>query len=228
MMDYYSVEHCCSSSCTPPMLSKNVRHRVNYLWRNSKSICNTVYSSDGFLNIRSPLCLPRLFRWTLPYTRWASPLGFNFSLNVKSKPIHPAPSLRMAQDYAIGTLQFYAERLNFCPMGVAERIMLNSIVLSLWLCDGACKARFAVRGRTLKLFIAWAIQSLHGSFDFPWGETSSRIFDLLPQIKKRISHYCAGAQSLLCVTGVTHSSKKPSHLNTLRVVECNFTVKQNE
>ena len=228
MMDYYLEEHCCSSSCTPSMLPKDVRHRADYLWRNSKRICNIVYSSDGFLDIRSTLILPRLFRWTLPCTRWASPLGFNFFLNVKSKPIHPAPSLRAAHDQDIYDFIFCGSTSNICPTGNAGRVISDILVVRLRPFDGACKARFAVRRRTLKLFIAGAIQSLHGSFDFRWGETSSRIFDLLSQIKKRTSHYCAGAQSLLCVTGVTHSSKISSRLNTLRVAERNFTVKHHE
>ena len=159
------------------MFPKAVRQRARCYFRSSKPNHNMAYSRVGYLNIRPTLVLPRLFRWTLSYTRRVYPLDCIFLLNVKSTSIHPAPSLRMAQDYAIGTLQFYARRIKFRPMGVAERAMLNSIVLSLRLCDGACKGRFVCLGRRIKLFIARAIQSLHGSFDFRLSEMPSRIFD---------------------------------------------------
>ena len=228
MMTYYPVEHCCSSSCTPSMLSKDVRQNLGDLWRNSKRICNTVYSRVGCLDIRSPPTLPRLFCWTLSCMRWASPLDFYFFLNVKSKTIHPAPSLRTAQDQAIYDCILCGFTSNICPTGNTGRVISDSLVLRLRLFDGACKARFAVRGRTLQLFIARAIQSLHGSFDFRWGEMSSRIFEKLTQFKNRINHYCAGAHSFFCATWVAHSSEKPSRLNTLRVAEHNFTVKHHE
>ena len=222
-MAYFLVEHYCSSACTLSMLPKYVPQRADGFWVNGKHICNVTYSRDGCLDIHSPLVLPRLLRWTPPYTRRASPLIFNFFLNVKSKPIHPAPSERAAHDQAIYDCTLCGFTSNVCPTGNAGRVISDSLVVRLRHCDGACKARFAVRGRTQKLFIAGAIQSLHGSFDFRWGEKPERIFAWRSPIKNRNSHFCAWAHSFLCATGVAHSSEKPSRLSTLRVAERSLT-----
>ena len=182
----------------------------------SINVCHQ--KSDGY----------RYLRWTLPIPTRVNPLKSCAFLNDSTNIIHPAPSRSAALDQAILDCIFCAESSNICPLGSTERAFTVSLVERLRLYDGACKARFAYRWRTLQLFIAGAIQSLHGSFDFRWGETSSRIFDLLSQIKNRNSHYCARAQSFLCATWVAHSSKISSRLNTLRVAERNFTVKHHE
>jgi hypothetical protein len=222
-MAYLLVEHCCDTECIPSKCPRDVSQNANTLCLTCKRICYAAYSRAGCLNIRSALVFPRYFRWTLSYSRRASPLRFNFFLNVKSKPIHPAPSLRAAHDQAIYDCTLCGSTSNVCPTGTAGRVISDSLVVRLRPFDGVCKARFAVRGRTLKLFIARAMNSLHGSFDFRWGEKPSRIFVLLAQAKNRNSRSCAGAHSFPCATGVAHSSEKFSRLNALRVAERNFT-----
>ena len=222
-MAYLLVEHCCDIECTPSRYPNNVSQNTHAFWLTYKHMAYAAYSRDCYLDIRLALGLPRLFRWTLPYTRRASPLRSDFFLNVKSNLIHPAPSLRSAHDHAIWHTSILRGPLKFRPLGVAGRVMLNSMVVRLRPFDGACKARFAVRGRTLKLFIARAMNSLLGSFDFRWGEKSSRIFEVLSQSKNQNSLSCAGAHSILCSAGAEHSSDKTSRLNALRVAERNFT-----
>jgi len=175
------------------------------------------------LDIRYVFEIVQFSGWTPPKQHRASPLSSYFFLNVKSELIHPAPSRAAALDQAIYDCIFCAERSNICPTGDTERVFSNSLVERLRLFDGACKARLAYRGRTLKLFTAGAAKSSHGSFVFYWGKKPSRILALLSQIENRISHLCAGAQSLLCSAGADHSPEKPSRLNALRVAERNFT-----
>jgi len=175
------------------------------------------------LNIRYVFEMVRFSGWTPPKQHRASPLISYFLLDVKNELIHPAPSRAAALDQAIYDCIFYAKRLNICPTGNTGRVLSYSLV-ERFRFDGACKARLAYRGRTLKLFTAGAAKSSHGSFDFYWGKKSARIFNLLPQTKIRTSRLCAGAQSLLCSAGADHSSEKPSRLNALRVAERNFTL----
>jgi len=174
------------------------------------------------LNIRYVFEMVRFSGWTPLKQHRASPLSTYFLLDVKNELIHPAPSRAAALDQAIYDCIFYAERSNICPTGNAGRVLSYSLV-ERFRFDGACKARLAYRGRTLKLFTAGAAKSSHGSFVFYWGKKPSRILALLSQIENRISHFCAGAQSLLCSAGAEHSSEKSSRLNALRVAERNFT-----
>lgn len=185
-------------------------------------------SNTCSLNVRYVVVFVQFFGWTPIKRHRASPLCSYFFLNVKSELFHPAPSRAAALDQAICDCIFCAERSNICPSGNTGRVLSNSLVERLRLFDGACKARLAFRGRTLKLFTAWAAKSSHGSFDFYWGKKSARIFNLLPQTKNRTSRLCAGAQPLLCPAGADHSSKKPSRLNALRVAERNFTLEAHQ
>ena len=174
------------------------------------------------LDIRYVFEMVRFSGWTPPKQHRASPLSSYFLLDVKNELIHPAPSRAAALDQAIYDCIFCAERSNICPSGNTGRVLSHSLV-ERFRFDGACKARLAYRGRTLKLFTAGAAKSSHGSFVFYRGKKPSRILALLSQTKNRISHFCAGAQSLLCSAGAYHSSEKPSRLNALRVAERNFT-----
>jgi len=176
-------------------------------------------SNTCSLNMRYTFEIVQFSGWTPPKQHRASPLSFYFFLNVKSELIHPAPTRAAALDQAIYDCMFCGFTSNICPTGTTGRVLSYNLVERLRLCDGACKARFAVRGRTLKLFTAGTVKSLHGSFVLYWGKKPSR----MSQIENRISHLCAGAQSFLCSAGADHSSEKPSRLNALRVAERNFT-----
>ena len=204
----------------PPMVTNPVYHIKLGLVIHGIS---RMPSKTCFLNIRYVFEIVQFSGWTPPKQHRANPLDSFFFLNVKSESIHPAPSRAAALDQAIYDCIFCGFTSNICPTGNTERVISDSLVERLRLFDGACKARFAVRRRTLKLFIAKAIQSLHGSFDFHWGEKSSRIFELHVQFKNRNSHFCVGTQAFLYATRVAHPSEKPSRLNTLRVAERNFT-----
>ena len=131
---------------------------------------DTMPSNTSSLDMRYVFEIVRFFGWTPLKQHRASPLSSYFFLNVKNELIHPAPSRAAALDQAIYDCIFCAKRSNICPAGTTGRVLSYNLVERLRLCDGACKARFAVRGRTLKLFTAGAVKSLHGSFDFHWGE----------------------------------------------------------
>ena len=204
----------------PPMVTNPVYHIKLGLVIHGIS---RMPSKTCFLNIRYVFEIVQFSGWTPPKQHRASPLSSYFFLKVKSELIHPAPTRAAALDQAIYDCMFCGFTSNICPTGTTIRALSYNLVERLRLCDGACKARFAVRGRTLKLFTAGAVKSLHGSFDFYWGKKSSRILVLLSQTENRISHFCAGAQSFLCSAGAEHSSKKTSRLNALRVAERNFT-----
>lgn len=221
MMYHMHSKQASFTTPLPSLVTNNVYHRKQSLV--TKGI-ESMPSNTCSLNMRYVFEMVRFSGWTPPKQHRASPLSSYFFLNVKSELIHPAPTRAAALDQAPWLdFIFYAERLNISPSGITTRDIAGSLVERLRLCDGACKARFAVRGRTLKLFTAGAVKSLHGSFDFYWGKKSSRILALLPQIENRTSHFCAWAQSFLCSAGADHSSKKPSRLNALRVAERNFT-----
>jgi len=174
------------------------------------------------LNIRYVFEMVRFSGWTPPKQQRASPLTSYFLLDVKNELIHPAPSRAAALDQAIYDCIFCGFTSNICPTGNTGRVLSYSLV-ERFRFDGACKARLAYRGRTLKLFTARAAKSSHGSFVFYRGKKPSRILALLSQIENRISHLCAGAQPFLCSAGADHSSEKPLRLNALRVAERNFT-----
>lgn len=126
-MAHFLVEHCCSSRCTPTMLPTVVYQITSRYTRTSKSTCNTTYSRGSYLNIRSTLVIPRLFRWTLPYTRRANPLDFKFFLDVKIKSIHRSVSAHGARLCHWHTVVL-RRTLKPCPAGDAGRTMFNSIV----------------------------------------------------------------------------------------------------
>jgi hypothetical protein len=220
MMYHMHSKQASFTTPLPSLVTNNVYHRKQSLV--TKGI-ESMPSNTSSLNMRYVFEMVRFSGWTPPKQHRASPLSSYFFLNVKSELIHPAPTRAAALDQAIYDCMFCGFTSNICPTGSTIRALSYNLVERLRLCDGACKARFAVRGRTLKLFTAGAVKSLHGSFDFYWGKKSSRILVLLSQTENRISHFCAGAQSFLCSAGAEHSSKKTSRLNALRVAERNFT-----
>ena len=144
-------------------------------------------SNTCSLNVRYVLVFVQFFGWTPIKRHRASPLCSYFYLNVKSELIHPAPSRAAALDQAIYDCIFCAERSNICPTGNTGRVLSYSLV-ERFRFDGACKARLAFRGRTLKLFTAGAAKSSLGSFVFYRGKKPSRILALLSQIENRNSH----------------------------------------
>ena len=179
-------------------------------------------SKTGSLNIRYVFERLQFSTWTVPKQHKVNPLISYFFLNVKSKIIHPTQSRAAALDQGIYDYIFFGFPPNICPSGNTGRALLDTLVERIRF-DCACKARLAYRWRTLKLFIAGAMQALHGSFVFYWGKKSARILALLSQIENRTNHICAGAQLLLFSAWAEHSSKKPLRLNALRVAERNFT-----
>ena len=225
--------------------SKNMRKAMGNLLRKQSSLSpilptmdtNSVYHvkrrlvTHGIPGIPSKTCsldiryvfeIVKFSGWTPPKQHRASPPSSYFLLDVKNELIHPAPSRAAALDQALCEKIFCGFTSNIYPSGNTGRVISVSLVERLRF-DGACKARLAYRGRTLKLFTAGAAKSSHGSFVFYWGKKPSRILALLSQIENRISHLCAGAQPFLCSAGADHSSEKPSRLNALRVAERNFS-----
>ena len=200
---------------------------TNFVYHGQQTKLNdgidTIPSNTSSLYMRYVFEIVRFFGWTPLKQHRASPLSSYFFLNVKNELIHPAPSRAAALDQAIYDCIFYGSTSNICPAGNTGRVISYNLVERLRLFDGAYKARLAYRGRTLKLFIAGAVKSSHGSFVFYLGKKPSRILALLLQIKNRISHFCSGAQSFLCSAGAEHSSQKSSRLDALCVAERNFT-----
>ncbi len=152
------------------------------------------------LDIRYVFEMVRFSGWTPPKQHRASPLSSYFFLYVKSEFIHPAPSRAAALDQAIYDCIFCAERSNICPMGTTGRVLSYSLV-ERFRFDGACKARLAYRGRTLKLFTAGAAKSSHGSFVFYWGKKPSRILALLSQIKTESVTFALGRNHSFALLG---------------------------
>ena len=174
------------------------------------------------LDIRYVFDMVLFSGWTPPKQHRAGPLNL-LLFPERQKRINSPHRHRSAElDHAIyGDYIFCAERSNICPTGNTGRVISNSMV-ERFRFDGACKARLICFWSSIKLFIAGAMKSSHGSFVFYWGKKPSRILALRSQIENRISHLCAGAQSLLCSAWADHSSEKPTRLNALRVAECNF------
>lgn len=185
-----------------------------WLFHGTPSLINIIVS-----HLLSENC--RNLRWTLPITTRVNPLKHISFLNVRMSLIHPAPSRSAALDHHPWNCIFSAERLNICPVGISERD-IPAMMVERYRFDGACKARFAYRWRTLQLFIAWAIQSLHGSFDFRWGEKPSRIFEKLSQFKNQTTHDALGRIHSFVSLGRNIRPKITPRLNALRVAERNL------
>ena len=220
MMYHMHSKQASFTTPLPSLVTNNVYHGKQSLV--TKGI-ESMPSNTCSLNMRYVFEMVRFSGWTPPKQHRASPLISYFLMDVKNELIHPAPSRAAALDQAIYDCIFCAKRSNIRPTGNTGRVLSYSLV-ERFRFDGACKARLAYRGRTLKLFTAGAAKSSHGSFVFYRGKKPSRILALLSQIENRIGHLCAGAQPFLCSAGADHSSEKPSRLNALRVAERNFAL----
>lgn len=150
MIFFLTGEHCWETECTPAMYHKNVHQRFTNLWPAEVPACSKTLSNKGLMDFGSSLDSPRFFRWTLPESWRVNPLKYFAFLHVGKNLIHPAPSPRVALDQAVCDCILFGVTSNICPGGVAVRFIPDNLVERLRLYDGACKARFACRGRQLR------------------------------------------------------------------------------